>query len=412
MNRTLAAEGIDGKRVTGRRLPVSIVIPAYGAAAQLGALPRESGPPRAARLRGDRRRRCDTRRQSSPRWPTAFRSKLSLDLRAAREQSRIRRELQRGHPVDSAERRRRPVAQLRHSGHGGISRGDVGGPAPPREARRRLAPEQQRHHLLGAGVGAAAAGRRLSALEVDSRPAAALSGDADGGRLLPADQERRFFVSWACSTRSTVRATTRRTTSICRINRHGYSAVAAHQAFVFIYESSSFGARRKALELRNRQELDTRYPEYSRKIAEHCATASIRSITSRCSGGRIARQSCSICSIFRRRTREPQISRSACCCTWPRCSNRRYDVSLGLSEEARQFFAHELTGYRFYDREAPGRRAIRSRLQTVADFYVDRAPPHGQARRPDCVYAPGHHRCSLRLSQRLRARGRSSGPQR
>ena len=56
---------------------------------------------------------------------------------------------------------------------------------------------------------------------------------------------------------------------ICRINRHGYSAVAANRAFVFHHESSSFGPRRDALERRNRHVLEQRYPEYSRKLAEH-----------------------------------------------------------------------------------------------------------------------------------------------
>src|ERR1700730_7922673 len=56
---------------------------------------------------------------------------------------------------------------------------------------------------------------------------------------------------------------------ICRINRHGYSAVAAHRAFVFHHESSSFGPRQKGLEQKNRQLLDERYPEYSRHVLEH-----------------------------------------------------------------------------------------------------------------------------------------------
>jgi len=56
---------------------------------------------------------------------------------------------------------------------------------------------------------------------------------------------------------------------ICRINRYGYSAVAANQAFVFHHESSSFGPRRADLESKHRQILLQRYPEYERKVYEY-----------------------------------------------------------------------------------------------------------------------------------------------
>ena len=56
---------------------------------------------------------------------------------------------------------------------------------------------------------------------------------------------------------------------VCRINRYGYSAVAANRAFVFHFETSSFGTRRRNLEARNSQILLNRYPEYSRKIADY-----------------------------------------------------------------------------------------------------------------------------------------------
>ncbi len=56
---------------------------------------------------------------------------------------------------------------------------------------------------------------------------------------------------------------------ICRINRYGYSAVAANQAFVFHYESASFGPSRAALESTHREILLQRYPEYERKVYEY-----------------------------------------------------------------------------------------------------------------------------------------------
>jgi GT2 family glycosyltransferase len=56
---------------------------------------------------------------------------------------------------------------------------------------------------------------------------------------------------------------------VCRINRCGYSAVAANQAYVFHCESSSFGSLRNDLEIAHHQILVDRYPEYDRKVASY-----------------------------------------------------------------------------------------------------------------------------------------------
>jgi glycosyltransferase involved in cell wall biosynthesis len=56
---------------------------------------------------------------------------------------------------------------------------------------------------------------------------------------------------------------------VCRINRYGYSALAANRAYVFHYECSSFGPRRAKLERTNRATLLERYPEYARRVAEY-----------------------------------------------------------------------------------------------------------------------------------------------
>lgn len=56
---------------------------------------------------------------------------------------------------------------------------------------------------------------------------------------------------------------------VCRINRFGYSAVAANWAFVYHHESSSFGSRRASLESAHREILIERYPEYERKLADY-----------------------------------------------------------------------------------------------------------------------------------------------
>jgi GT2 family glycosyltransferase len=136
---------------------------------------------------------------------------------------------------------------------------------------------------------------------------------------------------------------------ICRINRHGYSAVAAHRSFVFHHESSSFGPRRKELEQRNRQLLDNRYPEYARKIAEHVRydvdpidhfsilwRAHRKSILFDLSHLPSQHSGTSDFALSLLLHLAPLLE--------PHC-----DLSLALSKEARQFFSHELTGYRFHD---------------------------------------------------------------
>ena len=57
---------------------------------------------------------------------------------------------------------------------------------------------------------------------------------------------------------------------VCRINRVGYSAVAANQAYVFHCERSSFGSLRDNLEIAHHQVLVDRYPEYDRKVEAYC----------------------------------------------------------------------------------------------------------------------------------------------
>lgn len=56
---------------------------------------------------------------------------------------------------------------------------------------------------------------------------------------------------------------------VCRINRYGYSAIAANRAFVFHHESSTFGERRKELDRKNREILLERYPEYEKTVSEY-----------------------------------------------------------------------------------------------------------------------------------------------
>jgi GT2 family glycosyltransferase len=138
---------------------------------------------------------------------------------------------------------------------------------------------------------------------------------------------------------------------ICRINRHGYSAVVAHQAFVFHLESASFGPGKQRLERRNRRVLDDRYPEYLRKITEHMRYC-VDPIDHFAPLWRPHRPTILIDLFHLPPTRSDasEFALSLLLHLVP-LLEAKADVRLGLSEAARQFFSHELIGYRFYDAE-------------------------------------------------------------
>jgi GT2 family glycosyltransferase len=56
---------------------------------------------------------------------------------------------------------------------------------------------------------------------------------------------------------------------VCRINRCGYSALAANWAYVFHHEGSVLRSHKANLDAANREILLKRYPEYERKIADY-----------------------------------------------------------------------------------------------------------------------------------------------
>ena len=136
---------------------------------------------------------------------------------------------------------------------------------------------------------------------------------------------------------------------VCRINRCGYSAVAANHAFVFHHESSSFGPRRKALEQRNSQILSTRYPEYWPKVAKF-QTYGVDPIDHFSTLWRPHRKHI-LFDFFHLPAKHSGTSEFALnlLLNLAPLLESRYELSVGLSEEAKQFFSSELTGYRFYD---------------------------------------------------------------
>ncbi len=140
---------------------------------------------------------------------------------------------------------------------------------------------------------------------------------------------------------------------VCRINRYGFSAVAANHAFVFHYENSSFGARRRALEQRNGDILRTRYPEYERAVTEYF---------------QYSLDPVERFAVLRRHKSRPAILYDLFHLSNSHSGTSEFslnllreihtlmaeecDVVIGLSEKGR-FFAPELNGYTLYE-DRPG----------------------------------------------------------
>jgi glycosyltransferase involved in cell wall biosynthesis len=138
---------------------------------------------------------------------------------------------------------------------------------------------------------------------------------------------------------------------VCRVNRRGYSALAANHAFVFHDESSSFGARRAALDKRNREILNTRYPEYPRKIADYVRSG-IDPVEHFAILWRPHRPKV-LYDLFHLPAKHSGTSEFALSLLLhlaPRLE-ANCDVWIGISDAARRFFAPELTGYRFFDEQ-------------------------------------------------------------
>ena len=143
---------------------------------------------------------------------------------------------------------------------------------------------------------------------------------------------------------------------VCRINRAGYSAVAANYAFVFHQESASFEGRKSVLDKRNYATLDARYPEYGRKVAdyiryyfnpiEHFSPVYRRS------------RKCILYDLSHLPARHCGTSEFALRLLAPLAPllEENHDLYIGLGEEGKNFFAPELAGYRVFDemRPSPG----------------------------------------------------------
>ena len=135
---------------------------------------------------------------------------------------------------------------------------------------------------------------------------------------------------------------------VCRINRYGYSAVAANWAYVFHYEGSSFGPRKKKLEADNRKLLLSRYPEYERKVADYIRF-NVNPVETFASLYLPHRRRI-LFDLFHLPALHSGTSEFALNLLREigRLLEDDYDLYVGISR-AKEFFAHELTGYRIYD---------------------------------------------------------------
>jgi glycosyltransferase involved in cell wall biosynthesis len=135
---------------------------------------------------------------------------------------------------------------------------------------------------------------------------------------------------------------------VCRINRFGFSAVAANHAFVYHYESSSFGSERFTLERTHREILLDRYPEYQRTVAGYLEMEV--DPVERFSILRAPHRKTILYDLIHLPAIHAGTSEFALNLLrdlHPLLEND-YDVFIGLGEEGR-FFLTELNGYRLFE---------------------------------------------------------------
>lgn len=140
---------------------------------------------------------------------------------------------------------------------------------------------------------------------------------------------------------------------VCRINGFGYSAIMANQAFVFHYESSTFGARRKDLDAAHRKILTARYPEYDRKVSEY-VTFGVDPMDSFAElyVPHRPRLIFDLCHLPPKHCGTSEFALNLLREIRPIAEAGDYDLYVGLGP-VQWFFHNELRGYRIYDYESP-----------------------------------------------------------
>jgi GT2 family glycosyltransferase/glycosyltransferase involved in cell wall biosynthesis len=136
---------------------------------------------------------------------------------------------------------------------------------------------------------------------------------------------------------------------VCRMNRRGYSAVAANWAFVFHFEGATFGDMRNTLEARNRAVLDERYPEYARSIGNYFRFH--MDPVDRFAAVWASRKKKILFDLYHLTAMHSGTSEfgiSLLLHLAPKLSEK-YELIVGLTGEGRSFFDSELIGYPIFD---------------------------------------------------------------
>lgn len=135
---------------------------------------------------------------------------------------------------------------------------------------------------------------------------------------------------------------------VCRVNRYGYSAIAANRAFVFHHEMSSFGVRRIELETKNSHTLTSRYPEYLPNIRafEHSLADPVEHFSSLF----VPHRPRLLFDVFNlpaayNGTAEFSLNLLR---ELSFLLDSDFDIYVGIGRDALDFFQTELAGYRFY----------------------------------------------------------------
>ena len=135
---------------------------------------------------------------------------------------------------------------------------------------------------------------------------------------------------------------------VCRINRYGYSAVSANWAYVFHYESSSFGPRRAALEAANGKRLMERWPEYPRKVSDYVQFQ--RDPVDHFAPLYAQHRPRILYDLFHLPSKHCGTSEFALSLLREigRTAENEFDLYIGIHKEPLNFFTSELRGYRVH----------------------------------------------------------------
>ena len=136
---------------------------------------------------------------------------------------------------------------------------------------------------------------------------------------------------------------------ICRMNRRGYSAVAANWAFVYHFEGATFGNQRNTLEARNRAVLDERYPEYAGAVENYLRFH--MDPVDRFAAVWASRKKKILFDLYHLTPVHSGTSEFAISLLLhlaPKLSEK-YRLVVGLADQGRNFFGGELIGYPILD---------------------------------------------------------------